>query len=669
VDQPTSKGNFMTDDTTTRALAVSRVKSQKPSVLRAYLRRPLGVAALVGLVVIIVACFAAPLIAPADPLAQDLTSVLGGPSFAHPLGTDTLGRDILSRLLHGGQISLESLAVALLVDLVVGIPLGLLAGYVEGPIGRGVQRIADLLMSIPGLIVLLAVVAVFSERVFVPMLALGLLGSASLLRIVSSVTIATRHELFVDAAKVNGVTAVGIMVKHIAPRIAVPSAVQAALFCGNALAQQSGLAFLGFSVLPPAPSWGGMVADAATVIQRSATYMLFSGLIIALTILCLGLIGDALGDALAAATSSSTAGARTSRAIQKAEARETMGQDARRESPDALLRVRDLSIEYAGQGAPVRVVSSVSFDVRAGETVGIVGESGCGKSTVIQGLTGVLPGSGRIVEGQILLDGVDLRTLAERERAKLRGRRIALVSQEPMNSLDPAFTVSSLISEAVRRHTGVSRREAKARTLELLTLVRLPDPKIVARRHVYELSGGMAQRVGIALALAGDPSVLLADEPTSALDVTVQSEILDLLRTIQRERGMALILVTHNWGVVADICDRVVVMYAGQVVEAATVQECLTLPMQPYTAGLLAAMPSRGVPGEPLTSIPGTVAPPQLWPVGCRFAARCPFATSECREAPIVLIEPVPGRLSRCIHIDDLVETNERNQDAAVTAA
>lgn len=643
----------------------------RPSLLRTFLRRPLGVVATLGLIGIVTTCLLAPVIQPYDPLRQDLLSVLQGPSAAHPLGTDQFGRDILSRLLSGGRISLVGVSVALIVDVVVGVPLGVLAGYVENGLGRAIQRFADLLMSIPGLIILLSVVAVFSDKVVAPMVALGMLGAASLIRIVSSVTLTTRRELFVDAAKVNGIAPGWIMARHIVPRIVVPTAVQAALFCGNALAQQNGLAFLGFSVPPPAPSWGGMIADGASVLSLSPTFILFCGLTIAVTILCLGLIGDALGDALATVSTSASGGRRPRRTKKPvlAAVSTSDAEVADEATTKPLLRVEDLDIQYRPGGAAVTVVQGVSFAVAPGETVGIVGESGCGKTTVVQALSGILPGTGSVSGGSIGFDGAELTQMSERSRAKLRGREIALVSQEPMNSLDPAFTVGSLLSEAVRRHTGARRREAAKKVIELLELVRLPDPASVARRHVYELSGGMAQRVGIALALAGNPRLLLADEPTSALDVTVQSEILDLLRSIQREREMALVIVTHDWGVVADICDRVVVMYAGQVVETAAVEDALSEPFHPYTAGLLAAMPSRGTPGERLVSIRGSVPPPELWSSACRFADRCALAAEDCRAAPIPLATVEPGRHSRCIHVDDLLQEGVAAHERQLTAS
>ncbi|MEY9875071.1 oligopeptide/dipeptide ABC transporter ATP-binding protein [Streptacidiphilus sp. MAP12-33] len=322
--------------------------------------------------------------------------------------------------------------------------------------------------------------------------------------------------------------------------------------------------------------------------------------------------------------------------------------------PQALLSVRGLTVEIAG----TPVVQDVSFDIRPGETLGVVGESGCGKSVTSLGILGLVPGQGRISAGRVLFQGADLAA-SPKALARVRGSGIAYVSQEPMVALDPTFTVGRQLAEGVARHTGCGRRAARARAVELLGRVNIPDPAGVADRHPHELSGGMAQRAAIALALAGEPRLLIADEPTTALDVTVQAEILGLLRTLAAETGLAVLLITHDWGVVADLCDRAVVMYAGQVVEQADVEALFTHPLHPYTAGLLAASPHAALPGQPLPTIPGTVPPPGAWPDGCRFAARCALVTEAC-AVPVALTEPAPGRTTRCVHADRLVQEGTR---------
>ncbi|MFY9887791.1 MAG: dipeptide/oligopeptide/nickel ABC transporter permease/ATP-binding protein [Streptosporangiaceae bacterium] len=626
--------------------------------LRRALHKPLGVISAVYLVLLTLACVLAPLIAPYGPLAEDLTHVQEGPSAAHLLGTDELGRDVLSRLLYGGRLTLLGVVECVGVLLIISLPVGLAAGYLGGHVDRAASAVVDLLLSVPAIIVVLAVLAVFGSSMAAAMVTFGVLGSAGVIRVVRSAVLSVREELYVAAARVSGVSEPRIVIRHVLPRIAGPVIVQASLFAAIALAIQTGLAFLSLGVAPPAPSWGGMVGEAASLIDQDGWLLVPSGGIIALTILAFGLIGDAVRDATVEGWSSRTAPAL--RAGRRA--RPEAAPDDRPESvpagpaagaaapADAVLAVQDLTIEFDGPGGPVTVVDHVSFALRPGEVLGIVGESGCGKSVTALSLLQLLPSNGRIRGGRVLLGGRDLTAMTERQISGLRGSAMAMVFQEPTVSLDPSFLVGSQVAEVVRRHDRVSRAAARQRVLELFEQVRLPDPGSVARRYPHELSGGMAQRVSLALALAGRPGVLIADEPTTALDVTVQAEILELLRQLRAETGMSIILVTHDWGVVADICDRAVVMYAGQIVEQARIGALFREPHHPYTLGLQECNPQLWGSGDDLPVIPGTVLPPALWPASCRFRERCRFATAECAQAPVPLERDADDREVRCIH-------------------
>lgn len=617
---------------------------------RVLLRKPLGMVAAGYLLVIVVTSVGAPWFAPTDPAAQDLAHALSGPSAAHWLGTDRLGRDVLTRLMFGGQVTLLSTVEATVVFAALGVGLGLVAGFRGGWTDRAIARFADLVLALPAIIVLLMVVSVFPGDDAVTMVALGMISCPTLLRVVRGVTLALRQELYVKAARLAGLTNLRIMTRHVLPRLTGPVIVQLSLFSAAAVLVQAALSFLGLSTPETrGPSWGNMVGEASQVMSRDPWLLVPTGGVLVLTVLALGLLGDAVRDVTVGRFQRTQVAARGRRPVVSSTV-DTDGVVDR-----ALLSVRGLTIAFPGAAEDVTVVQEVSFDVAAGEAVGIVGESGCGKTMTARSLLGLLPDGGRITAGSIRFEGRDLARLTEREHACVRGSRIGLISQEPMAGLDPSFRVGSQLAEVVRRHSRVSRRQGQARARELLELVNLPEPDRVARSYPHELSGGMAQRVAIALALAGDPVLLVADEPTTALDVTVQAEILALLADLRARLGMAVILVTHDWGVLADLCDRAVVMYAGQIVEQASVAELYREPRHPYTEGLLAANPHLAATTGDLPAIPGTVPPPDAWPVGCHFLPRCPYATERCGAGPIPLRTAASEHLTRCVHFEEMV--------------
>ena len=316
---------------------------------------------------------------------------------------------------------------------------------------------------------------------------------------------------------------------------------------------------------------------------------------------------------------------------------------------DVVLSVERLSISFDTLPDGFALVDEVSFQVRAGRTLCLVGESGCGKSILSLAIMGLLPSPpARIRAGAIRLEGRDLLRLKEAELSALRGDRMAMIFQEPMTSLNPAFTIGDQIAEAVRRHRDVSAAEARRIALDKLRRVRIPAAESRLDAYPHQMSGGMRQRVMIAMALANDPRLLIADEPTTALDVTIQAQILRLIRDLQQESGAAVVLVTHDLGVVAEVADDVAVMYAGRVVETGPVAQIFGDPQHPYTVGLMGSLPSLGRRQGRLTSIPGAVPPPARWPAGCRFSTRCPFADARCRaEAPPLVAMP-GGQLAAC---------------------
>ncbi|MEH0420883.1 dipeptide/oligopeptide/nickel ABC transporter permease/ATP-binding protein [Streptomyces sp. B21-083] len=620
-----------------------------PRFARRLLRRPLAVVCLAYLAILVVIAIGAPMLLPhvGTERAGDLGTALHGPNSAHPLGVDSLGRDVLQRLLVGTRVTLVGVVEAMAVVLVLGIPIGLVAGYVGGRTDRAIIWLADLVLSLPAIILVIVVLSVFPQSVPAAMATLGVLAAPGLVRVVRAATLPVREQLYVAAARVSGMSRTYIVTRHVLPRVMGPIIVQASLLAATALLVQTGLAFLALIAAPPEPSWGGMVADGVAALFQQPWLIWPPGLAIALTILAFGLLGDAVRDASTEGWSPKSAlpldGKRRSAPARAASL-------VPASTTDSLLSVRDLTVSYATPTGPILAVDSVSFDIARGETVGVVGESGCGKTTTALAIIALLGGGGRIDSGHVLFDGRDLAALSESELQAVRGTEIGYVSQEPMVALDPAFRIGWQLAEAVRTNTGMSRAKSRRRAVELLEQVQLPEPHLVARRYPHELSGGMAQRVVVARALAGEPKLLIADEPTTALDVTIQVEILDLLRALQRDRGMAIMLVTHDLGVVADMCDRVVVMYAGQIAERAGVEALFGNPHHPYTRALLASNPHNQHGSAVLPTIPGAVPMPGSWPQGCHFRPRCARATEQCGSGGIPLLEIGASHEARCLY-------------------
>jgi oligopeptide/dipeptide ABC transporter ATP-binding protein len=335
---------------------------------------------------------------------------------------------------------------------------------------------------------------------------------------------------------------------------------------------------------------------------------------------------------------------------------------------EPLLRVRDLRTYFYTENGVARAVDGVSFEIGAGETVGLVGESGCGKSVTALSILRLVRPPGRIEQGsELIFDEKNLATLDEREMRSIRGARVSMVFQEPMTALNPVFTVGDQIAEVVRVHHAGSRKDAWARTVQMLETVGIPSPAQRATEYPHQLSGGMRQRVVIAMALIMNPALVIADEPTTALDVTIQAQILELLRDLQQRFGTSILLITHDLGVVAESVSRVIVMYGGEIVEEAPVNDLFARAHHPYTEGLLNAMPRVGHERERLTTIPGSVPPPTNWPAGCRFHDRCPYAWERCATEHPPLYQIAKGHVSRC-HLADEPQRRAEKHDPLVVA-
>jgi peptide/nickel transport system permease protein len=600
---------------------------------------------------VLVAVFA-PVVANHDPNHQHLGMAFRLPSRDHWLGNDDLGRDIFARVVFGARVSLRVSFQVVASALVVALPIGLLSGYIGGKVDNLFMRVMDAIMSFPPLILALAIAGVLGPGLNNAALALTVVFVPSFARLIRAQTLGVRQETFVEASRSIGTPTRRILLRRVLPNAISPVVVQASLALGSALLAEAALSFLGLGVQPPAASWGSMLRRSFDFIFTESWMMLIPGAAIALTVLAYNTIGDGLRDALGI-SGGRRHGRRARRGLTTVDRAAPKGV-AHPRHPAPVLVVDDLDVTISTTAGPVKVVEGVSFEIGEGETLGLVGESGCGKTVTSLAIMRLLPSpTARITAGTATLQGRNLFALSFREVRALRGPVMAMVFQDPMTSLNPAFTIGNQLAEAIRWHEPVNRRHAHGRALELLDLVGISASRVHAYPH--ELSGGTRQRAMIAIALACRPKLLIADEPTTALDVTVQAQILELLKSLRDEMGMSMLFVTHDLGVVADICDRVVVMYAGQIVEQAAVTELFRSPTHPYTEGLLKAMPQDATPGEPLFVIPGQVPSPGEHEAGCRFANRCDYARPKCVAGPVPLLEAADEHVSRCVRVDELV--------------
>ncbi|MFE4948622.1 dipeptide/oligopeptide/nickel ABC transporter permease/ATP-binding protein [Leifsonia sp. NPDC056665] len=560
-------------------------RATRPHVVRRFLRNPLGVIAASVLVVIIVAAILSPWIMPHNPVTPVFNQINRGPNAAFWLGGDGSGRDILSRLLSASRLTLLGTAAVAIVAIVVGVSSGLLAGFVGKGVDGALSWVNNVIMAVPAIIILVAMYSVIGPNTIVTMAAFGVLLSPFLFRLVRGLVISVRQELYVDAARVSGLSETRILLRHVLGAIRGPIILLVAGIAGAGILIQAGLEFLGLGS-PTQPTWGGILQDAFQNVYQSPIAVLWPGLAIGLTTGSLALIANALRDALeeTAPTVSRRTRLEASRAATRQPASPQLVDDK------SLLRVDGVTISYPTfDGSLKPVVESVSLAIRRGEILGLVGESGSGKTQTAYSILGLLPPEATLASGQIQFDGMDLAHATGQQMTQVRGRRIAYVPQEPMSNLDPTFTIGYQLTRPMVRMLGISKNDAQDRALRLLARVGIVDPVRTMRSYPHEVSGGMAQRVLIACAVSGDPELIIADEPTTALDVTVQAEILDLLRELQAERNMSMLLVTHNFGVVADLCDRVAVMQRGKVVEVGDVEDIFDHPEHPYTQMLLSS--------------------------------------------------------------------------------
>lgn len=613
-------------------------------------------ALIVGLAVL------APVLPLADPAVMDVMKRFAAPSSTNLLGNDEFGRDVFARIVFGARASLSVAIVAALVSAVFGIIFGLIAGYFRGWAEQLTLRPMDIILSFPPMLLALLAVSLIGPGGMTLTVMLSILFIPTYARITFGETLSIRNLEYVDAARALGHGNMRILARTILPNVAGPIFVQFSLVIAACIVLESGLSFLGLGVIPPDTSWGLMIRGARPYMGQNPLGLIWPCLALVLTVWSVNRLCDQLRDVL------DPRGAVKLLPVPRLFAgRGDPAKRSSRENPGHhLLELNDLATEVRTPRGPINAVDGVSLKVNPGEVVALVGESGSGKSMTGFSIMQLLPyrigqvSAGSVHYSRDASNGGALERLDQLSPAayrEYRGNEIAMIFQEPMACLNPVYTVGAQLSEALLAHQPLSPQEAKDAALKALRDVGIPDPERRYSDYPHQLSGGMRQRVAIAIALCGNPKLLIADEPTTALDVTVQAQILELLDQIRRERNIGLIFITHNMGVVAQMADRVVVMYCGQVVEDGPVEQIFYAPRHPYTRGLLDSVPRENEMRDKtarLRSIPGAVPSPFALPKGCRFAPRCAMAIDICQNTMPKLEEAAERHIARCHRLKEL---------------
>lgn len=571
-------------------------------------------------------------------------------SDGHLLGTDHLGRDLFSRLMWGTRLSLAVGAAAALIAAFIGSTIGIVAGFMGGRTDNIIMRLVDMLMAFPYILLALAIVAALGPGLVNALFAVAAVNIPFFARNIRGVTVGLANKEFVDAARLSGMSNLQIILFEILPNVLPVIVIAMSTTVGWMILETAGLSFLGLGSQPPQADLGSMLGEARAALITSPHTSIVPGIMIFLIVMSINLLGDGVRDAIDPRLKSG--------ALSRPLPATIVERDTTPPAPsNDLLALQDLRTEFHVGDRTYKAVGGVSLKVNKGECLGIIGESGSGKSVTALSVMGLVASPpGKIVGGAVSFQGNDLVGASYDQLRELRGDRVAYIFQDPLSTLHPLYKVGDQLIEAMQAHRKMPEKEARARAVELLEAVRIPNAARRVDNYPHEMSGGMRQRVSIAMALANEPDVIIADEPTTALDVTVQAQILTLLDELRRERDLAIVFITHDFGVVAQLCDRVAVMYAGRIVEEGPTAPILDDPQHPYTKKLMACVPELGGGKRELHAIPGLPPAVDRLPQGCAFAPRCEFAQAVCKQGEITL-DANGDRAVRCLFPDKVSQT------------
>ncbi|GGA39531.1 dipeptide/oligopeptide/nickel ABC transporter permease/ATP-binding protein [Pelagibacterium lentulum] len=576
----------------TEALATKpQVSTARLSSWALLLNNRLAAAGLVILGIICLLAILAPLLPIPNPNATNPPNRLQ-PVFSdgHWLGTDHLGRDILARLIWGTRVSIAVGLSATAIAALVGSLIGLVAGYARGRVDNLLMRGIDMLMAFPYILLALAIVAVLGPSLINALYAIAVVNIPFFARNVRGVTVGLANREFVDAARLSGKSHTAILFTEVLPNVAPVIVITMSTTVGWMILETAGLSFLGLGAQPPQADLGSMLGEGRRLLFNAPHVSIIPGLMIFALVMSINLLGDGVRDVLDPRL---RAGDLTRPRSVTNIKRDTIPPKTMQSSD--ILVVDQLETSFQRGRATIPAVNKVSFSLKKGECMGLIGESGSGKSVTALSLLGLVASPpGVITHGGVYIDGEEVLSKTEHGLRALRGAKVAYVFQDPLTTLHPLFRVGDQIAEAILAHQPLSRDAAHSRAIELMEQVGIRDAKERVSAYPHEMSGGQRQRIGIAMALANDPDIIIADEPTTALDVTVQAKILDLLQDLRRERGLALLLITHDFGVVAQVCDKVAVMKDGEIVESGETKTLLKNPQHSYTKKLIACVPELG---------------------------------------------------------------------------
>ncbi|MFE3775400.1 dipeptide/oligopeptide/nickel ABC transporter permease/ATP-binding protein [Streptomyces sp. NPDC059122] len=611
----------------------------------AALRTPLGGFAAALLLLVLAVAVLGPILWQDAASAVDTNAIGQGPSAQHWVGTDELGRDIFYRVLVASRLSVLLALIATVIGVATGLVLGMLSTVLPRPLGRLLAAAVNIAVAFPGLLLVLFFAVIFGVGTQGAVMAIGFALAPQFARLTQTLSASVAGRDFVSAARVAGVGRIRLLFRHILPNIGEPLAINATIGAGGALLAFSGLSFLGIGVQAPDYDWGRLLKEGLNGIYVNPAAALAPGVAVVVAGLAFNLFGETVAGVIGVRTRLPRLAPRP---VRKSTVDPAVAKD------DTVLVVENLEVAFpqpSGWTVPVR---GVSFTVRAGEAIGVVGESGSGKSLTGLAVSRLIEAPGSVTAGRLDFAGTPVLTTPERELRPLLSTSLAMVFQDPMTSFNPTRRIGKQLAEVSEQHQGLSRTQALARAVDRLRAVRIPAAQRRAQQYPHEFSGGMRQRAMIGMGLMGDPRLIIADEPTTALDVTVQRQLLRLLAQTRAERDTAIILISHDIAVVSQTCERVLVMYAGRIVEDLPAAGPEIRPRHPYTRALLATTLDLDTdPDAPLAVIPGRPPEPHRMPAGCAFANRCPVATDQCRTEDPELAVIAPEHRVACWHPEE----------------